>query len=157
TACVLLHSPGCTRSRVTVTGEAGTELQLSLVRLPAGTARLDLRCEAAGEGTVRLVVTAHDNAVSLDRAAWEWLAPTGNRPEETSYRPEATPQRAVREWFGDPCVRVGERRASRPIALPGSGVPVLLKVSATDTAGHRVTAFVEAPAASGSPSRDAVP
>ena len=45
----------------------------------------------------------------------------------------------VRAWFGNPHLRAGETRTSGPIHLPGVGV--IVKVTATDAAGHRLTAW----------------
>jgi hypothetical protein len=142
TAYLLLHSPASDCARVTVTAEPGTELQVSLVRVPAGTARLSLR-QVPGQrpGTVRLLLTACDAGVTLNGAAWERLCPGANRPEDTSYRPDEAAG-TVRSWFGDAVLKQGETRASIPITLPDGTDPLMLKVGATDAAGHRLAAWL---------------
>jgi hypothetical protein len=117
-------------------------LQVSLVRVPAGTARLSLR-QVPGQrpGTTRLLLTAVDAPVRLDGAAWERLGPSANRPEDTSYRPEGAAE-TVRSWFGDPLLKEGETRASAPIAVPNGAGPLIFKIGATDAAGHRLAAWL---------------
>jgi hypothetical protein len=138
---VLLHSPGGPRSRVTVTADPGAELQVSLVRVQGGCARLSLRCEPCPGGTgVRLSVTAHGSAVKLRRAAWERLVPSGDTERDTSYRPGQN----ARAWFGKADVQAEETRRSEVIRLPagaGVGETLVFKVSGTDAAGNRVAAW----------------
>jgi hypothetical protein len=137
-AYVLLHSPAEARTRVTVTAESGTALQVSLVRCPDQTPRLTLRREPGD----RLRLTALDAGVTLDEAAWECLLPAGERPDETSYRePESPARRAVEDWFGNPHLEPGESRLTPPLVLPGREGDLVFKVTATDAAGHRVTAW----------------
>jgi hypothetical protein len=141
-AYVLLHTPAAERARITVACEPGTDLQVSLLRVPAGTGRLGLR-QLPGQppGTVRLLLTACDGPVTLDTAAWERLVPCANRVEDTSYRPGGAAE-AVRSWFGDPALKKGESRASTLIAVPDGTGPLLLKIGATDAAGHRLAAWL---------------
>jgi hypothetical protein len=137
-AYLLLHCPAGPRTRLTVTAEAGAELQVSLVRCPDGTARLALRREPGD----RLRLTAHDAAVTLDEAAWERLRPAGERPDETSYwEPGAPGKGAVEDWFGNPHLEAGESRLSPPLDLPSGAGDLVFKVTATDAAGHRVTGW----------------
>src|SRR5262249_44887114 len=99
---------------------------------------------------VRLVLTAHGDDVTLDEAAWERLVPAGNA-QDTSYRPETPAGQSVRQWFGAARLKAGETRTSAPIALPApgpAGAALVFKVAATDTAGHRLAAWVEAVAPS---------
>jgi hypothetical protein len=149
-AYLLLHSPAGPRTRVTVTAAPGTSLQVTLLRCPDGTARLTLRREAGDRpGTVRLRLTAHDAGIALDGAAWERLLPDGDGPEDTSYRQPEAPDTgaavalcpAVADWFGTAHLDPGESRLSLPLALPGRAEDFLFKVTATDAAGHRITAW----------------
>jgi len=145
-ACVLLHSPGGERSRLVVETGPDADLQVSLVRLPRPAARLSLRHVVLEDAkpSIRLLLTCHDSRVTLDGAAWERLVPAANRPEDTSYRPEAGADQASRAWFGDPHLDAGETRASAAIALPSAPKPgdaVVFKVAATDAAGHRLAAW----------------
>jgi hypothetical protein len=148
-AYLLLHSPGGDRTRVTVTAEPATGLQVTLVRCPDRTARVTLRREAGDRpATARLRLTAHDAAVILDGAAWERLLPEGDRPEGTRNRAPgagAPAARGVEDWFGDPHLESGESRLSPPLDLPEPESGVLFKVTATDAAGHRVTAWEGTP------------
>jgi hypothetical protein len=128
---------------VTVEGDAGADLQVTLVPLPAGSPRLRLRAECVRPGAVRLAVMAHDAAVTLEEAAWEKATPAG-KPEDTSYRPEAPPGASVRAWFGGAKVATGEQRTSSVIELPpGERGAWLFKVLGRDAAGRAVAAEVE--------------
>jgi hypothetical protein len=140
---LLLHSPAPGRSGVTITAEPGTNLQVSLVRLPEHMARLSLRQEAGPtRGLVRVTVTAHDASVMLEAAAWERLAPTISFAKDTSYRPESPPEEAVRAWFGDPHLKTGETRMSAKVPLALGDGPWVLKMAGRDATGHVVTAWV---------------
>jgi hypothetical protein len=144
-AYFLLHSPAGERSRLTVVADAGAALQVSLLRLPPAMARLELRCEPDKEaGSVRLILTAHDAAVTLDAATWERLIPTGIGHNETSYQPGATAGQQAAAWFGCPRLHAGETRTSVPLLVDASakeGNPILFKIAATDAAGHRIAAW----------------
>jgi hypothetical protein len=135
-AYVLLHTPAGPRTRVTISAAAGTALQVSLVRVPDATARLALRCEPGERpGTMRLVLTAHDAAVTLDEAGWEPLVPAAG-PFDSGGGPEA--------WFGDRRLGPGDTRTSPALSLPRAGGGVVFKVTATDPAGRRVAAWAVA-------------
>jgi hypothetical protein len=138
---VLLHSPAGPRSRVTVTADPRAELQVSLVRVPPGAARLSLRCEAAPDrASVRLSVTAHGGAVKLEGAAWERLVPRGEPARDTSYRPG----QGASAWFGAAALQAGETRRSEAIPLPGEDAargPLVFRVVGTDGRGNRVAAW----------------
>jgi hypothetical protein len=140
-AYFLLCSAAGQYARLTITAPAAAELQVSVVRLPETTGRLTLRVQPAeGRGAVRAVVTAVDNGVTLEEAAWERLATGPNAAEDTSFRPAEGTGSSVRCWFGPPSLRAGESRTSPPLALP-AGVPVALKVLCTDRDGHRLAAW----------------
>jgi hypothetical protein len=146
-AYLLLHAPAGERSRVTITAEPAADLQVSLLRLPERTGRISLRATAdEGQGALRLALTAEDADVTLDAAAWERLVPVANRPGDTSYQPasDASGQQAVMALFGDCHVRDGETRTSAAIPLPGrreSNDVFIIKVAATDSAGHHLAAW----------------
>ena len=93
------------------------------------------------DGAIRLRLTAHDDDVILDNAAWERLTPAANRPEDTSYQSERGMGDAVKTWFGDPHLKAGETRLSTAISLP-SDRPCIFKIAATDRAGHRLAAWI---------------
>jgi hypothetical protein len=156
-AFLLLHTPGGAYSRLTIRAEKDAQLQVSLIRLPRQVPRLSLRWEQLkAPRSGRLVLTVHDAGVTLDDAAWERLTPTENRPEDTSFRPEARPGQNARDWFGDPHVNGGETRVSKPISLPawwGVKEPLIFKISATDGAGRHWAACTVV----GSPSFGRVP
>lgn len=138
---LLLHTPGGPHSRLTITAEAGTELQVSLIRLPERTARLSLRLEEGPTpGTVRPVVTAHNGDVTLTAAAWERLAPAG-RAEDTNYRRDGTPGERVRAWLGNPMLRAGNSRVGTPVALPSGEGAWVIKLVGSDTSGHVLAAW----------------
>jgi len=145
-AYLLLHSPAGCRSRLVIDAGPDADLQVSLLQVPSPAARLSLRHEVL-EGpkpSVRLALTCHDAAVTLEGAAWERLVPAANRPEDTSYRPEAAADQGSRDWFGDPHLKAGETRSSAAIPLPAArerGDGIVFKVAATDAAGHRVAAW----------------
>jgi hypothetical protein len=151
-AYLLLRSPAARRSRVTVKADADADLQVTLVRVPRGSARLSLRCEPAGDSAVQLIVTAHGGAVRLEGAAWERLVPAGEGTD-TSHRAGADPGEAVRAWFGDAQLKAGESRRSEPIALPAASrkVPLVFRVAGTDTHESRPAAWANR--AAGSPGR----
>jgi hypothetical protein len=150
-AYLLLHSPAGARSRVTITAETGTDMQVSLVRLPEQTGRLSLRFEASNgegqspDGSIRLIVTAHDAGATLTAAAWERLTPKASDPADTSYRPDTPAGAMIRAWFGDPCLKAGETRRSVAIKLPEEDGPVVFKIAGTDSAGHTVSAWLVYP------------
>lgn len=137
-AYLLLHSPGDKRSQVAVESDAGADLQVTLLPLPEGTARLSLRAERVRPGAYRLTVTARDTAVTLEEAVWESGTSTG-MPAETSYRPEGPAGAAGRAWFGEPRISAGSQRTSRLIQLPAAEGTWLFKVSGRDAAGRAVT------------------
>jgi hypothetical protein len=155
-AFLMLHSPAKFHSRLTITAEAETNLQVTLIRLPERTARLNLRLEpqenlqvGLGAQTVRLKVTAFDQDVTLEQAAWERLAPTTNRPEDTSYRPlepdSASSQKIPKSWFGDLHLKAGETRTSEPITIPSGNAATecwVFKIASVDSAGHHLSAWV---------------
>jgi hypothetical protein len=142
-AYFLLHSPDGARSKVTITADAGADLQVTLIRLPRTMGRLSLRWEKD-----RLLLTARDAAFVLDSVAWERLPPESNRPEDTSYRPDKDMSQFVRDWFGGMKVKAGESRRSAEMVLPEfdrKKETVAFKVSGTDENGMRVAAWVSAP------------
>jgi hypothetical protein len=144
---MLLHAPAGECSRVSITAEPAADLQVSLIRLPEHTGRVSLRVTAnEDKGTLRLALSAHDSDVTLDTAAWERLVPMANRPGDTSYQPagDASGPQAVAAWFGDRHLRDGETRTSAALSLPGrqeSGAVFVIKVTATDSAGHHLAAW----------------
>jgi hypothetical protein len=152
-AFFLLHSPTKSGSRLTITAEPESNLQVTLVPLPEHTARLGVRVEpqpAIGKDvqTVRLVLAAHSQDVILEQAAWERLVPTANRPEDTSFRGDESKvsptQGQLKSWFGDLHLKVGETRTSEPITLPSGTAPGeswVFKISAVDAAGHHISAW----------------
>lgn len=137
-AYLLLHSPAGPRTRVRITADPGAGLQVSVIRLPDETARLTLRHEPGERpGTVRLRLTAHDAAVTLDEAAWEPRVP---RPG-----PPVDPAQAADAWFGSRSLRPGETRVSLPLAPGEAAGGVIFKVTGTDAAGRRVAAWEAMP------------
>ncbi len=144
---LLLHSPSGARTRVTVTADPAAGLQVTLVRVPRGCARLTVRCEPCpAGGGVRLNVTAHGAAVKLDAATWERLVPTGKPARDTSYRPGQTSA----AWFGAGELKARETRRSEVLRLPvaeDAAGELVFKVTGMDTAGNQVTGWaVYAPA-----------
>jgi hypothetical protein len=144
-AYFLLHSPSAAHSRLTIEADPGAEVQVSLVRLPPESARLTLRSRKGEQpGTVRLTLHVHDSPVTLEAFAWERLHPSGNRPEDSSYRGSEPLVSAVRALFGDPHLRAGEVRTSAPIPIPVSESAedgFVCKLAATDAAGRRIAAW----------------
>jgi hypothetical protein len=153
----LLHSPSKVGSKMTITADPESNLQVTLIRMPGQTARLSLHMAPKQDGnladriqTVRLVVTAHDQEVTLNQAAWERLVPSSNRPEDSSYRTPmagtASTQTAVTSWFGDVHLKPGESKTSQPITIPVEGISDehwVFKVSGSDDVGHHVSAWAE--------------
>ena len=134
---MLLHSPAGDRCRVEVSAPAAAALQVTLVRLPAATGRLSLRCESV-VGGVRLVATARDTGLSLKGAAWELLTPGGPK--------DAAVTAGAGDWFTRTELAAGEVAASRPLAVE-QGRPVVFKVSAVDGMGRTVAAWATTPSA----------
>jgi hypothetical protein len=140
-AYLLLHSPDGPRSRVRVSAKPGDELQVSLIRLPGGVGRLQVRAEAGGKPrTVRLAVTAHDTALTLDDVVWEKMV--AHRASCERGGPDGD---TVRAWFGDPHLRAGQTRTSVPIPLPAKADEIVFKVTAKDQSGRRVTGWAVFP------------
>jgi hypothetical protein len=139
-AYLSLHSPASKHTRLTITADADTELQVTLLPLPEDRARLSLRATPAGNG-VRLSLTTHDAAVTLEDAAWERLSSATSRPEETSYRLDGAADATVRSWFGETTLHPGETRVSRDITVPVEAGPLVFKLVAQDAAGQSVTAW----------------
>ncbi len=136
-AYCLLHTPGAARTRLTVTAAPEAELQVTLVRLPAETPRLSLRCERlAGGNRVRLALTAHGGPVRLLGAAWERQSPTGESEGDTRVT-------AARTWFGGTALAAGATRRSAALTLPAglADAAVVFKVRGRDTAGRDVAAW----------------
>lgn len=143
-----LHSPGSTFARVTVTGDAGQPLQVTLIRLPADRPRLSLDCERTDTSNrVRLALTAHGGAVRLEAACWERLAPRERRAEDTSYR-AGEADRTASDWFGRTAIEPGGAYRSGVIALPDDFTreEILFKVTGRDGRGRVVTAWAVWPA-----------
>jgi hypothetical protein len=152
-AYVLLHSPAKTGTRLSVIAEPESHLQVTLIRLPNHTGRLSIRVEpqemrltGSVIQTVRLQVTARDQDLLLEHAAWERSVPTANRPEDTSYRPTdlSGNHTMLQTWFGDLHLKAGETRTSGAISLHSGGAPDeswVFKISATDAAGHHLSAW----------------
>jgi hypothetical protein len=158
---LLLHAPGGARTRLTITAEAGTQLQVTLIRLPREMGRLSLRIEPAKQpGYIRLRLTAHGSTVILEQAAWELRFPKTEDDENTSYRNGSSAQDAVRAWFGKAALKPGETHTSESILLPaecGAGQPVVFKVVGRDAGGFRVSAWAVVDAIHGIPSTRAAP
>jgi hypothetical protein len=165
-AYVALHSPGGGHTQLIVTSKPEADLQVSLIRLPEATGRLSVQVVPVGseqlavgsrDGQVptshhplptarlRLVLAAHDAAVTLDQAAWERQAPAGNHCDDTSYRKVEGAQGTVDRWFRDTCLQAGTSRTSEPITVPECNGPVVFKVSGTDEKGHTVAAWAVMP------------
>jgi hypothetical protein len=143
-AYYLLHSPEGDRSRVRVSADAGSELQITLIRVPSKLPRLDLRCENG-----RLLLTIHDADIKLDRVAWERVPPETNRQEDTNFRDLDPPQLIIRAWFGNPQIKAGETRRAAAYDFPtvnSKQEKMIFKVSAMDEGGHRLGAYVNVPA-----------
>jgi hypothetical protein len=138
----LLHSPGGGHTRVTVTADPKTELQVSLVRLPRPMARLELRGKMEANGDILLTVTAHHTGVQLEAALWERVLTRENPAGDTSYSSK-TEGDGLRSWFGEPRLKVGETRPSAAIRLPAGmrGEDVVFRVTGVDEAGHRVSGW----------------
>lgn len=154
-AYVLLHSPDGPRSRVTVEAEAGADLQVSLIQLPADLPRLTLHVATARAGSFVLALTAHHGDVTLEDAAWERAEPTSRRLEDSSYRPDAVAGAQAREWFGNAELKAGATRTSRAIELPAGRW--VFKVLARDAAGRPVAVWAEAQGPNGDGRQAATP
>jgi hypothetical protein len=142
-ANVLLCGLGEQRCRVEVQADVGTQLQLSLIRLPADLPRLGLRVEENAEGACVLRLRALDAAVWLEEAAWERSVPGSDGRAPTSWAAGKPAGQSAQEWFGQAPLRPGETRTSIPVELPagrGAG-PVLFKVTGRDALGRRVTGW----------------
>lgn len=141
----LLHSHGGSNTRLVVEADPDAQLQVTLIRLPARTARLSLHAHQATEdGSLRLGLTARDSKVRLQAVVWERLHVTASRPEDTSFRIDQTAAQ-VASWFGHPELAAGETRLSQPVPLPRSanpGEPFIVKVMGEDAAGHTITAWL---------------
>jgi hypothetical protein len=134
-----LGEPSTPRTRVTITGEPGTTLQVSLLPLPRPRPRLVVHVEQqTGSNAVRLVVTALGGALALQDVAWERLDSASPADEDTSYRPSAAPLETIHNWFGSPGLAAGETRASTIISLPPGSGPLIWKVVARDNEGQLV-------------------
>ncbi len=139
-AYLRFHGPAGPRTRIAVTAEPGTQLQISLVPVPRP--RLALRVDRDADGkTVRLTLTAHGDAVELVDAAWERLNPVGMAARDTSYRPDAVPLQTGRAWFGSPTLLAGQTRTSSAITLAPSSGPLVWKVLGKVADGHAVAAW----------------
>jgi hypothetical protein len=139
-AYVRLHGPGDPCTRITVTADSGTNLQVTLVPIPRP--RLTLHIEKDAEGkSVRLILTAHGSAVELQDAAWERISPVGNVALDTSYRADSVPLQTVRAWFGRPILSAGETRISTAIPLPPSSGPLVWKVLGKTADGRAVAGW----------------
>jgi hypothetical protein len=139
---VLLHSPAGAHTRLTVTADPKTTLQVSLVRLPRALARLELDHHVDANGDIRLTLQIHHAAVQLDEALWESLVTQENADGDTSYLCKL-PGNGVRQWFGHARFGAGETRPSAVIRLPVGVRPegVVFKVTGVDDAGYRVSGW----------------
>jgi hypothetical protein len=132
-AYVLLHSPAGDKTRLTVIGEAGMDLQVSLLRLPSGMGRLSARVEHSAKET-HLVITAHDTAMTLDTVGIDARPPKDTKAlgiGPTSHnRPLKEGESVQTEAFLTPAPRVGQEK-------------VVFRVTATDERGHHLATWVE--------------
>ena len=143
-AYLLLHSPNAGSTQVRLEAKPDVGLQVTLVRLPAHSARLEL-VAAIEDGKVRLTLRAHDADVRLTGAAWERLVPTANEPGDTNAHSERDAADCCRAWFGTEVLHAGESRTSQPIDRPiVSGEAWVFKVCGRDANG-RVTGWATSP------------
>jgi len=138
-AYLRLHSPRSAGGRIAISADAGAaaNLQVTLLRLPAGTARLNVKVERANH-LARLAVTAHGGDVTLNAIAWERLTPLVRRDEDTSFRPHIDPRGGVRACFGPDVLKAGQTRLSAPITLPPDLGPAVFKITGTGSDGQPV-------------------
>ncbi|MFL5241754.1 MAG: hypothetical protein ACJ8FY_06570 [Gemmataceae bacterium] len=143
-AFFLLHSPKGERTRLAVDAEDGMNLQVSLIRLPASTGRLDLKWDRSKEP--RLLLTARDSAMNIDAMAWERVPPLINSSADTSFRADSSMEKTVRAWLGDPHLEADQTRRSGILSLPKLGTgqeKVIVKIAATDALGHHISAWID--------------
>jgi hypothetical protein len=143
-AYFLLHSPAGERTRLTVNAEEGMDLQVSLIRLPASTGRLNVAWDDAKEP--RLLLTANDCDMRIDGLAWERVPPMINSSADTSFRADTPMDQTVRTWLGDPRLRSGETRRSATLSLPkpkNAQEKIVIKITGTDAAGHHLSAWID--------------
>jgi hypothetical protein len=135
---------------VTIVGPPEADLQVTVVPLPAGLARLGLTARAApgpdGELRLRARICERDGtAVRLSALAWEPLVPAAD-PHAGGFRRGALDLLGIASTFGTSALPAGGRLDSRPIRLAGvhrdSG-PLILKAVGTDARGRRVAAWAE--------------
>jgi hypothetical protein len=136
-AFVLLHSPDAARSRVTLSATPGTDLQVTLLRLPADSGRLSVAVRRES-GSVRLVLTAHDSTLALQEAVWERLVPSSR------FEQGAVPD-SGRIPLGTDHLAAGRSHTTPPFDIPDTGGPWFIKVAATDAAQRRVAGWAVIP------------
>ncbi|MGE3805982.1 MAG: hypothetical protein AB7K24_15015, partial [Gemmataceae bacterium] len=111
-AYLLLHSPSQSAARIEIEAEESAQLQVSLVRVPAATARLEVKQQRDKAGRLVLSLTAHDADVLLEGLIWERAVPAARRSEDTG-------KISLRDCFSCELLRAGETRTSKPLSWPG--------------------------------------
>jgi hypothetical protein len=135
-AYVLLHSPAGDKTGLTVTGEVGTDLQVSLLRLPSGVGRLSARVEHSAKET-RLVITAHDTAMTLDALNLDTTPPKDTKALGIGLNSRKRVSVPLKE---------GESVQTEALLSPSSSVgqeKAAVRVTATDERGHHLATWVE--------------
>jgi hypothetical protein len=142
-AYFLLHSPSGENTRLSITAEAGTDLQVSLVHLQADVGRLSADWENS-EKQPRLVITAHDAAMTVDSIRLDPVPVKESKPIGPDSRAGASP--TLRDWISNPRLKEGESRRSilQPPAYSAMNQgKTMLRITATDERGHHLGVWVE--------------
>ena len=135
---------------VEVVGPPDAQIQVTALPLGADRPRMDLSLltSTGPDGELRVqarVAERHGVAVRISAFAWELLTP-GPRPHSGGFRPGRLDMLGVASAFGSSAVPAGGEIHSRPIQLAGLSRqtgPIVVKVSATDARGRRVSAWAD--------------
>ena len=136
--------------RVEVIGPTGTALQVTVVPLPVGSGRPELKIRGANSNSkmvcVQVEVVERDGRpVRLGSLAWEPLVPP-IAPREAATSRGALDMLGIAARFGTSALPGGGSLRSQEFALPrverGDG-PLVFKVVGLDSAGRRVAAWAE--------------
>jgi hypothetical protein len=150
----LAHSAGAAPTRVCVETDTDAKLQVSVRRLPAALARLELkvtpaaRPDADGSIPAHIELIEHNGApVQLEHLAWECSASGSNRDGARGFCSKILGAEELATHFGSTTLPAsGSLTASNlRIHSHSSSEPLTLKVTGRDAAGHAVSAWCSIP------------
>jgi hypothetical protein len=147
---VVVRAPSPGAVEVKVSGPVDASLQVTVIPLPAGSARLQLRARSwtGADGELRLRAEIREETgqpVRLSALAWEPLIPSAD-PHKPGFHRGQLDSLGIAANFGASMITGGGPLHSSLIRLadvhPETG-PLILKLIGTDSKGNRVAAWAQ--------------